>query len=64
MKDLLRETIEKEEDTSRKALMQYLMDFLELDLRDAEDLVRLLDKWLIWRELNNSCDQNDLKLRV
>ncbi len=53
MKDLLRETIEKEEDTSRKALMQYLMDFLELDLRDAEDLIRLLDRWLSWRELKN-----------
>ncbi len=56
MRELLRQTIEKEEETSRKALIQYLMDFLELDLRDAEDLTRLLDRWLTWRELRNRHD--------
>ncbi len=51
MKELLEQAIEKEEFAARKALLQYMVDSLEMGQEDAEDMIRALEAWLSWRDL-------------
>lgn len=48
---ILRNKIDMEEQTAKKAVQNYLIDTLNMKSEDAEDFIELLDKWLTWREL-------------